>query len=140
MDSCTSDVVVLEFRLRRGVVSRLVRVGGRSLRVVTVVVVAVLFMAGFVTSCIRRGLWLLSCSGVRSELHRSVGLAARREALSSVRRGVVGGIAEFRRGATSPPEAAAFSFPYAGLGTFHVRSRQCCGGSAIRTDRATGSG
>ena len=79
MDSCTSDVVVLEFRVRRGVVSRLVRVGGRSLRVVTVVVV-VLFMAGFVTSCIRRGLWLLSCSGVRSELHRSVGLAARRGA------------------------------------------------------------
>ena len=80
MDSCTSDVVVLEFRVRRGVVSRLVRVGGRSLRVVTVVVVVVLFMAGFVTSCIRRGLWLLSCSGVRSELHRSVGLVARRGA------------------------------------------------------------
>ena len=76
MDSCTSDVVVLEFRVRRGVVSRLVRVGGRSLRVVTVVVVVVLFMAGFGTSCIRRGVWLL-CSGVRLALQRSVGLAAR---------------------------------------------------------------
>mgnify|MGYP006918588737 CR=1 FL=1 len=74
MDSCTSDVVVLEFRVRRGVVLRLVRVGGRSLRVVIVVV---LFMAGFSTSCIRRGVWLLSCSGVRLALERSVGLAAR---------------------------------------------------------------
>lgn len=118
MHSCISEVVTLEFRVRLGVLSRLVRVDGRC----TGVVVVVLVTADLVASGSGGAMWLSSCWGIMSGTQRSVGLWAHRASSSIARRCVAGGFLLCGRGATSPPEAAALSFPFLGWGTFRVWS------------------